>query len=120
MPDNPGAWLTATARRKAVSARRHAEAIERRLPLLVVDDADADDPFPDDRLRLLFTCCHPALDLPARVALTLNVVCGLPTADIGRIFLVPEPTMAARVTRAKRKIRAAGIPYRVPAARGAR
>ncbi len=115
VPANPGAWLTATARRKAVSARRHVEAIESRLPLLVVDDADGDDPFPDDRLRLLFTCCHPALDLPARVALTLNVVCGLPTADIGRIFLVPEPTMAARVTRAKRKIRAAGIPYRVPA-----
>jgi RNA polymerase sigma-70 factor (ECF subfamily) len=114
VPDNPGAWLTATARRKAVSARRHADAIESRLPLLVLDEPGPADPFPDDRLRLLFTCCHPALDLPARVALTLNVVCGVPTADIGRIFLVPEATMAARVTRAKRKIRAAGIPYRVP------
>ncbi|GIF70825.1 RNA polymerase sigma-70 factor, ECF subfamily protein [Asanoa siamensis] len=114
VPDNPGGWLTATARRKAVSARRHADAIESRLPLLVVDEPGATGVFPDDRLRLLFTCCHPALDLPARVALTLNVVCGLPTADIGRIFLVPPATMAARVTRAKRKIQAAGIPYRVP------
>ncbi|MEV0716455.1 DUF6596 domain-containing protein [Asanoa sp. NPDC050611] len=115
VPANPGAWLTATARRKAVSARRHVDAIERRLPLLVVEEPGAAGVFPDDRLRLLFTCCHPALDLPARVALTLNVVCGLATADIGRIFLVPAATMAARVTRAKRKIRAAGIPYRVPA-----
>ncbi|GAA1865124.1 RNA polymerase sigma factor [Asanoa iriomotensis] len=114
VPDNPGAWLTATARRKAVSAQRHADAIERRLPLLVVDEPGATGVFPDDRLRLLFTCCHPALELPARVALTLNVVCRLSTADIGRIFLVPEKTMAARVTRAKRKIQAAGIPYRVP------
>ncbi|SDY82481.1 RNA polymerase sigma-70 factor, ECF subfamily [Asanoa ishikariensis] len=115
VPANPGAWLTTTARRKAVSARRHVDAVQSRLPLLMVDEPGPADPFPDDRLRLLFTCCHPALDLAARVALTLNVVCGLPTADIGRIFLVPESTMAARVTRAKRKIRAAGIPYRVPA-----
>ena len=114
IPDNPGAWLTAAARRKAVSARRREETVARRLPLLVVRDLDMSDPFPDDRLRLVFTCCHPALDLPARVALTLNVVCGLPTADIGPLFLVPPATMAARITRAKRKIRAAGIPYRVP------
>ncbi len=114
VPANPGAWLTATARRKAVDARRRAETVERRLPLLIVPEPTTGYGFPDDRLRLIFTCCHPALDVASRVALTLNVVCGLPTADIAHLFLVPEPTMAARVTRAKRKLRAAGIPYRVP------
>jgi RNA polymerase sigma-70 factor (ECF subfamily) len=114
VPANPGAWLTATARRKAVDARRRDDAAERRLPLLIVPEPATGYGFPDDLLRLVFTCCHPALDVPARVALTLNVVCGLPTADIARLFLLPEPTMAARVTRAKRKLRAAGIPYRVP------
>ena len=120
VPANPGAWLTATARRKAVDARRREESVARRLPLLIVPEPTTGYGFPDDRLRLIFTCCHPALDVAARVALTLNVVCGLPTADIAHLFLVPEPTMAARVTRAKRKLRAAGIPYRVPAPRRAR
>ena len=86
----------------------------RRLPLLIVPEPLTGYGFPDDRLRLIFTCCHPALDVASRVALTLNVVCGLPTADIAHLFLVPEPTMAARIARAKRKLRAAGIPYRVP------
>jgi RNA polymerase sigma-70 factor, ECF subfamily len=115
VPAAPGAWLTSVARRKAVDARRHEDSVRRRLPLLVVpDDPEPAGVLVDDRLRLVFTCCHPALDLPSRVALTLNVVCGLPTADIGRLFLVPEATMAARVTRAKRKLRAAAIPYRTP------
>src|SRR6202035_2236988 len=77
-----------------------------------------DDVIPDDRLRLVFTCCHPALARQARVALTLRLVCGLTTAEIAQAFLVSEPTMAARVTRAKKKISAARIPYRVPGAAG--
>ena len=98
-------------RRDAVAARK--------LPLLVVDEEvgpvdEQDDAIPDERLRLVFTCCHPALALPARVALTLRCVGGLTTAEIARAFLVPEPTMAARITRAKKKIAVARIPYRVP------
>ena len=119
VPDKPGAWLTATARRRALDVLRRQQVLRTKLPLLVEPEAvDADEPdevvVPDDRLRLVFTCCHPALAREAQVALTLRLVCGVSTADIARAFLVSEPTMAARVTRAKKKISAARIPYRVP------
>jgi RNA polymerase sigma-70 factor (ECF subfamily) len=125
IPDRPGAWLTTTARRRALNVLRHQGVERRYLPLLLDDDeapdpADADldpDAIPDDRLRLLATCCHPALSQAAQVALTLRLVCGLSTADVARAFLVPEATMAARITRAKKKIAQARIPYRVPPAR---
>ncbi|MHB1433767.1 MAG: RNA polymerase sigma factor [Streptosporangiaceae bacterium] len=130
IPRNPAAWLTTIARRRAIDAIRHDSALRSRLPLLAeqteadsrvavpeparaADDDLADD-VPDERLRLIFTCCHPALASDAQVALTLRLVCGIPTADIARAFLVPEPTMAARITRTKKKIAAARIPYRVP------
>jgi RNA polymerase sigma-70 factor (ECF subfamily) len=120
VPDNPGAWLTTTARRRALDALRRAGTLRQKLPLLVEpetssSDGDADDDvIPDDRLRLIFTCCHPALALEAQVALTLRLVCGLTTTEIASAFLVSETTMAARVTRAKKKISAARIAYRVP------
>jgi len=130
IPRNPGAWLTVTARRRALDLRRRAAAAERTLPKLVgpgepgvdetvvegmvAEDGDSGD-IPDDRLRLIFTCCHPALAFEAQVALTLRLLCGLSTAEVARAFLVPEATMAARITRAKKKIAAAHIPYRVPA-----
>ncbi|WP_432995550.1 RNA polymerase sigma factor [Dactylosporangium sp. CA-233914] len=118
VPANPGAWLTTAAQRRALNAHRRAATLRSKLPLLVVPDApdtpQSDDPFPDDRLRLVFTCCHPALAREAQIALTLRLVCGLTTAEIAHAFLVSEPTMAARVTRAKKKIAAARIPYRVP------
>ena len=125
IPDRPGAWLTTTARRRALNVLRHQGVERRYLPLLLDDDeapdpADADldpDAIPDDRLRLLATCCHPALSRAAQVALTLRLVCGLSTADVARAFLVPDATMAARITRAKKKIAQARIPYRVPPAR---
>jgi RNA polymerase sigma-70 factor, ECF subfamily len=121
VPERPGAWLTATARRKALDVLRRRQVLRTKLPLLVEpDQAEPDVPdevaVPDDRLRLVFTCCHPALAREAQVALTLRLVCGVSTADIASVFLVPEPTMAARVTRAKKKIAAARIPYRVPEA----
>jgi RNA polymerase sigma-70 factor (ECF subfamily) len=130
IPANPGAWLTATARRRALDALRRDQRLRRKLPLLVGTDAAASDPLEwagegeeagvnqiaDDRLRLIFTCCHPALAREAQVALTLRLVCGLTTAEIARAFLVSEPTMAARITRAKKKITLARIPYRVPPA----
>ncbi|TDT85897.1 RNA polymerase ECF family sigma subunit [Arthrobacter sp. AG258] len=121
IPSNPGAWLTVTARRRALDMRRRAATAQRALPKLLgrEDDdggfTDGDD-IPDDRLRLIFTCCHPALPFEARVALTLRLLCGLSTAEVARAFLVPEATMAARITRAKKKITAAHIPYRVPSA----
>jgi RNA polymerase sigma-70 factor (ECF subfamily) len=118
VPDNPGAWLTTAAQRRALNAHRRAATLRSKLPLLVVDEAEEapgmPDAIPDDRLRLVFTCCHPALAREAQLALTLRLVCGLTTAEIARAFLVGEPTMAARVTRAKKKIAAARIPYRVP------
>jgi RNA polymerase sigma-70 factor (ECF subfamily) len=130
VPERPGAWLTTAARRRAVDRLRREGTLRRKLPLLVEPvEADAtgsptsgdqepegEDVVPDDRLRLLFTCCHPALDPAARVALTLRLVCGVPTPDVARAFLVPEPTMAARITRAKKKITQARIPYRTPTA----
>jgi len=125
VPRNPGAWLTTTARRRAIDLLRRDTTLRRKLPLLVEPDEPAprarQEPaeegsgvIPDDRLRLVFTCCHPALAREAQVALTLRLVCGLSTAEIAQAFLVPEPTMAARVTRAKKKISAARIAYRVP------
>jgi RNA polymerase sigma factor (sigma-70 family) len=125
IPANPGAWLTTTARRRAVDALRRQATLARKLPLLIEPGTgacegardEAPDPaaaFPDDRLRLICTCCHPALAPAAQVALTLRLVCGLTTAEVARAFLVSEPTMAARLTRAKKKIAAARIPYRIP------
>ncbi|HJQ44175.1 MAG TPA: sigma-70 family RNA polymerase sigma factor [Jatrophihabitantaceae bacterium] len=119
VPAKPGAWLTTVARRRALDLLRRDTVLRSRLPLLVQDEAD--DPvepeeFPDDRLRLVFTCCHPALAQDAQVALTLRLICGLSTAEVARAFLISEPTMAARITRAKKKIAAARIPYRVPSA----
>jgi RNA polymerase sigma-70 factor (ECF subfamily) len=126
IPSNPGAWLTQTAKRRLLDRLRRDATLRRKLPLLVdpsthvVDDEDALDVgsegtvIPDERLRLVFTCCHPALSMEARTALTLRLVCGLTTQEIAHAFLVSEPTMAARITRAKKKITAAGIPYRVP------
>jgi RNA polymerase sigma-70 factor (ECF subfamily) len=124
VPTRPGAWLTTAARRRALNVLRHQGVERRYLPLLlddemVPDHAEADldqDAIPDDRLRLIVTCCHPALNQAAQVALTLRLVCGLSTADVARAFLVAEPTMAARITRAKKKIALARIPYRVPPA----
>jgi len=123
VPDNPAAWLTTAARRKALDTLRRDKTLRAKLPLLVEPEtgpqppaAGQDDVIGDDRLRLIFTCCHPALAREAQVALTLRLVCGLTTAEIASAFLVSEATMAARVTRAKKKIAAARIAYRVPAA----
>jgi RNA polymerase sigma-70 factor, ECF subfamily len=118
VPDKPGAWLTTTARRRAIDRVRREAALRARLPDLAPDELVDDDEEAavdlDDRLRLVFTCCHPALAPESRTALTLRMVCGLTTDEIARAFLVPEPTMAARITRAKKKVAAARIPYRVP------
>ena len=123
VPRRPGAWLTTTARNRAVDRLRRGATETAKLQELSVpsqtddpDDLGDDDDrsVRDDRLRLIFTCCHPALPLEARVALTLRTLAGLTTAEIARAFLVPEPTMAKRLARAKAKIRHAGIPYRVP------
>jgi RNA polymerase sigma-70 factor, ECF subfamily len=126
VPRNPAAWLTTAAQRRATDAVRRAQVFRAKLPLLAGRDEMTDEPagevpdndgaVPDERLRLVFLCCHPALAQDAQMALTLRLVCGVSTGDIARLFLVSEPTMAARMTRAKRKISAAGIPYRVPAA----
>jgi RNA polymerase sigma-70 factor (ECF subfamily) len=120
VPERPGAWLTTVARRNALNAMARRRTLQAKLPLLLepeaveMDGPTEDTTIPDDRLRLVFTCCHPALAREAQVALTLRLVCGVGTADIAHAFLVAEPTMAARLTRAKRKIAAAGIPYVVP------
>ena len=124
VPERPGAWLTTVARRRALDQLRRETVLRRSMPLLVEEATvgSAEDTvmsetgyeFGDDRLRLICTCVHPALSRDAQVALTLRLVCGLTTAEIARAFLVAEPTMAARITRAKKKIANARIPYRVP------
>jgi RNA polymerase sigma-70 factor (ECF subfamily) len=120
VPDKPDAWLLTAARRRATDRFRREATLARKLPLLAAgrpEDPEVEldmSTIPDERLRLLFTCCHPALPGEARIALTLRLLGGLTTAEIARAFLVAEPTMAARITRAKKKIAGAGIPYRVP------
>jgi RNA polymerase sigma factor (sigma-70 family) len=114
IPDNPGAWLMTTARRRAIDILRRDRRYAEKVALLERSTLPADPAEADDRLRLIFTCCHPALAQEAQVALTLRAVAGFTTQEIAAAFLVAEPTMAQRIVRAKRKIVAATIPYRVP------
>ena len=121
IPRRPGAWLTTVAIRRVYETQRRTATLSRKLPLLITDanprvpDAPPDEvAFPDDRLRLIFICCHPALAPEAQLALILRLVCGLSTVEVARAFLVREATMQARITRAKRKIAEARIPYHAP------
>ena len=118
-PPNPGAWLTITARNRAIDRLRRDRTLAEKTRLLdvpeAVEDVMDETTFPDERLELIFTCCHPALGLEAQVALTLRALGGLRTEEIARAFLVPEETMKRRLSRAKQKIKDAGIPFRVPA-----
>jgi len=122
VPDKPGAWITTTARNRALDrARRESSRPGREQAAALAGEAAGPDlpevyPVADDQLRLIFTCCHPALAPAAQVGLTLRLVCGLQTSEIARAFLQPEPTVAQRLSRAKAKIRTAAIPFRVPPA----